>query len=336
MKRKFSFFNALALVCLPVLSNASSELAQCSDPAVPLLSVSDFNGDGQVTRKDLHMLRDAVHGRVYYALFDRNADGELNHKDIHLAKHEMYLNSTKTDQKLAKMYQRFKHFQPLTGFGELQAMNYRSFGGVFAFHGQHWLNTAGRFAVIGMRKADPFIAEGVNVMGDGSSVPALFWGEGAVPLFKDPSAPSGLSPLDWPAPDGVWNVERVQAFAGGPPDFFPDTDTDLWHPHVGLCLTNQDLGNGPEWVLDQYTSNAECQATPSLQKTEINGQLVNEWGNFWMLHAWLYKLNPRGVFGNVHPCIDLNGASEEEISAGREVPPFFKEIMDNHGAVPQK
>ncbi len=336
MNRKKIFLNIIALVCLPTISYANSELAQCNDPAVALLSVADFNGDGQVTRKDIHMLRDAVHEREYYALFDRNADGVLNHKDIHMAKYEMHLNSTPTDRQLAKMYLRFKHFQTLSGFEALQSMGYQDYGGVLAFHGQHWLNTAGGLAVLGVRKADPFIAEGVNVLGDGSSVPALFWGEGAVPLFNDPSASNGLSTLDWPIPDGIWNTERVQAFAGGPADFFPDTDTDLWHPHAGLCLTKQDLGNGSEWVLDQYTSNAECQATPNLQKTEINGQLVNIWGNFWMLHAWLYKLNPRGVFGNVHPCIDINGASEEKLSAGREIPPFFKAVMDNHGAAPQK
>ncbi len=335
MNKKTIFLSGLALVCLPTLGSASSELAQCSDPAQPLLSVSDFNGDGEVTRKDIHMLKDAIRGHEYFAVLDRNADGVLDHKDLHLAKSEMDLSSTSTDQQLAKMYQRFKHFQNVSGFEEMQSMNYQPLGGVFAFHGQHWVNTAGQFAVAGLRKADPFIAEGVNVMGDGSSVPALYWGEAAVPLFNDPSAPGGLSPLDWPSPTGVWNYERVQAFAGGPPDFFPDTDTDLWHPHAGLCVTMQDLGNGPEWVLDQYTSNAECQATPNLQKIEFNGQTINIWGNFWMLHAWLYELNPRGVFGNVHPCVDPDGASEADVDGGREVPAFFKAIMANHGAAPQ-
>lgn len=324
-----------ALICsvlvgsFPLTGFSSSEQAQCGDPAQPLLSVADFNGDGKVNRKDMHMLRDAIHEHKYFAIYDRNADGKLNHDDKHLVNNDMHKMSSDTDQRLAKMYQRFKHFQN-TSAVDAQAMNFSPFGSVLAFHGQHWLNSAGQLAVGGLREADPFIAEGINVTADGSEVMALFWGDGAIPLFTDPSAPSGLSTLDWPSPTGVWNFQRVQAFADTPPEFFPESDADRWHPHAGLCATVQNLGNGPEWVLDQYTSNAECQATPNLQKFEFNGQKINLWGNFWMLHAWLYELNPRGVFGNVHPCIDPDGASEADLNGGREVPAFFEAIMKAH------
>jgi len=324
------FIGGLALSCLPAAGFSASDSvanAQCGDPVQPLLSVSDFNGDGKVTYKDIHMLKDALREHKYYSVFDRNADGQLNHTDLHLAKKDLHSSSSLTDQQLAKMYQRFKHFQNVSGFDTIQSMNFQPFGSVLAFHGQHWANYAGQFASAGLAKADQFLVEGINVMADGSSVPAIYWGEGTVPLFNDPTAPGGLSTLDWPSPGGVWNFERVQAFAGNPPDFFPETTADRWHPHAGLCVTMQDLGNGPEWVVDQYTSNAECQATPNLQKVEFNGQKLNIWGNFWMLHAWLYELNPRGVFGNVHPCIDPTGASEEDLNGGREIPPFFQAIM---------
>lgn len=330
MNRKQRILYAVILSCFPITGFSSSEQAQCGDPVPPLLSVADFNGDGEVTKKDIHMLKDAIHEQTYFAVFDRNADGVLDDNDKHLTEDDLHKASSDTDQRLAKMYQRFKHFQNVSGASEVQAMNFLPFGSSLAFHGQHWTNTSGQFAAAGFREPDPFIAEGVNVPADGSSVMALYWGDGAVPLFADPAAAGGLSTLDWPSPTGIWNFQPVQAFADGPPDFFPESEADKWHPHAGLCVVVQDNGNGPDWVLKQYTTNAECQAMPNLQKAEFNGQKFNIWGNFWMLHAWLYELNPRGVFGNVHPCVDPDGLSEAELNGDRIVPPFFEAIISAH------
>ncbi len=326
-KQQQSLIYGLLIASVPLTGFSNAELAQCGDPVPPMLSVSDFNGDGTVNKKDMHMLHDALHERKYFAVFDRNGDGKLNHADKHLARADMNKSSTDTDQRLAKMYQRFKHFQNISGFEKIQEMGFLPIGSALAFHGQHWSNSAGQFATGGLREADPYLAEGINVLSDGSDIPALYWGSGTVPLFSDPSAEGGLSTLDWPSPSGVWNFQQVQAFAEGPPEFFPQTEEDRWHPHPGLCVTMQDLGSGPEWVIDQHTTNAQCQATPNLQKFEFNGQLVNMWGNFWMLHAWIYELNPRGVFGNVHPCVDAGGASEDDINGGRPIPPFFQALM---------
>lgn len=312
------------MVCMSLPMEVSfANNASCGDKAPPLLSVSDFNGDGEVSYSDIKMLAATLYEGKYAALYDRDADGKIGFRDFYSARSELGQQSTKTDQQLAKMYQRFSHFQQVSGTQEVMSMNYLPFGGTFAFHGQHWMNTAGQFAALGLRTSDPFIAEGINVTSDGKSVPALFWGEQAVPLFTDPTAPGGLSTLDWPSPTGVWNSQRVQAFADSPADFFPDTEDDIWHKHAGICLTVQDLGNGPEAVIDQYLSNAECQALPNLQKVEFNGQLINTWGNIWMLHVWAFDLNPNGVFGNTHPCVDPDGPSENDINGGREVPAFF-------------
>ena len=50
----------------------------------------------------------------------------------------------------------------------------------------------------GLRAAGPFIAGGINVTEDGSSIAAQFWGEHGVSLFIVPSTPDGISTLDWP------------------------------------------------------------------------------------------------------------------------------------------
>lgn len=324
MNYKKTMISSAICILGAITTSTNANTASCGETAQPLLSVSDFNGDGIVNRSDLKMMAFIISEKKYFALYDRNADGKLGKHDLRMAKDDLGLASTITDQQMAKMYQRFSHIQNISSHENIVAMNYVPLGGPLAFHGQHWMNSAGQLAIGGLRTADPFIAEGLNVSSDGSSVPALFWGEHAVPLFNDPSAPSGLSTLDWPSPTGLWNFERVQAFADTPPDFFPDTEGDSWHKHAGTCITVDDLGNGPEFLINQHMSNAECQALPNLEKFEFNGQLINLWGNFWMLHAWLFDLNPNGTFANTHPCIDPDAPSEDDINGGREVPPFFQ------------
>ena len=327
MNFKKSIISTAICMVTPIAALAAdhhdSISSTCGDPAPPLLSVADFNGDGVVNDSDIRMMKLALHEKEYFAIYDRNADGKLNKRDLYRAKSDYGQVSSPTDQQLAKMYQRFSHIQNVSGYDQIMSMNYQPFGGAIAFHGQHWNNTAGQLAIYGLRTADHFIAEGINVTDDGN-VAALFWGEQAVPLFNDPASETGLSTLDWPSPTGVWNVERVQAFADSPPDFFPDTEADRWHTHAGICLILEDLGNGPEFQFHQQTSNAECQVMPSLFKIDFAGTPVNPWGNMWMLHAWMFDLNPKGVFGNTHPCVSPDAPSEHDSNGGRVVPPFFQ------------
>ena len=340
-------------VCLSASIPLSSlaESAVCGDQADPLISVSDFNGDGSVTGKDISLLAKEIGKGSYYSLYDRNTDGVLDNLDVTMASNEIGAVSSQTDQELAQMYQRFKHFQNIDGFDQISAMGYAPLGGPLALHGQHWMTQAGQGAIAGFRTADPEMAEGLNVTADGSDIPALFWGAQAVPLFNDPSSPHGLSPLDWPAdplglnPASQWVNYRVQAFVDqGPqaaPDFFTDTTEDAWHTHAGVCLTLTPGDTGfPEWNIDQHTTNLECQALPNLAKVDVgsvipggtpgSGPFLNIWGNFWMLHVWMYDLNPNGIFANTHPCIDPDAPSEDDINGGREVPEFFNHHGTNH------
>ena len=119
--------------------NAFAGTTVCSDAGQPLLTVSDFNGDGNVTGKDISLLAKEVGKGSYFALYDRNADGVLDSTDVTMASHEIGDVSTQTDQDLALMYQRFKHFQNVEGFDEIAAMGYMPLGGPLAEHGQHWI-----------------------------------------------------------------------------------------------------------------------------------------------------------------------------------------------------
>ncbi len=322
---KASILALLTLSTVGISQSVNAEMtAECGAVAPPLLSVADFNGDGIVTLKDLYRMFDRLRSGRYHALYDRDGNGRLNKQDFMLAINDYFADSSASDRQMAQLYNRFSHFQHVSGHDEVLAMGYQPFGGALQGHGQHWLTHNGQFAVSGFREANSEAAEGLNITADGSDIPALFWGEAATPLFHDSTSATGLSTLDWPSPNGVWNTQRVQAFADAPPDFFPETNEDQWHMHAGLCVTLEDRGNGPQWQINQHMSNAECQALPNLQPLVLNGVETNPWGNFWMLHVWAFHLNPNGTFANTHPCVDPQAPSESVINGDRVVPPFFQ------------
>jgi len=295
--------------------------SECRDGASPILSVADFNGDGIVTESDIAELTRAVNVGQYYAFYDRDADGKLSEHDVEEAAHDIGKESKTIDQEIVAMFNRFKQFQTVTSTTELVQLGFQQGTAAMQGHGVHWLSLGGILSTQGLKPADFYAAEGLNVPSSGDSVKAMFWGNPSQPLFNDALAPSGLSSLDYPAQGGAWEQERVQAFSTPAPQFTSSED-EFWHPHAGLCVTVQVKNAGPELVLDQHTSFAECQAIPSLTKTGVI--YPNAWMNFWMLHTWLFDLNPAGFFGGIHPCVDPDAPNEAVFNRGREVPPFFQ------------
>lgn len=316
-----SFFFA-SLVTVPVL--AGSPVPQhtgCGGHAKPLLSVADFDGDGAVDRHDLAWLGKAIHEGQYYALYDRNADDKLDLRDLIAAARDLRKRSTPFDRELVAAFNRFRQFQTITSPAELVQLGFQPGTQSLHGHGVHWLSANGAASTQGLKLADVNLAEGLNVPASGDSVWAMFWGDPAQPLFEDPAAASGLSPLDYPTPGGAWETKPVQAFATMPRQFF-SSNLENWHPHAGLCAVGNITPQGPQVVVHQHMTFAACQAMPSTIPTGIVHR--NAWMNFWMMHLWLFKLNPEGPFGELHPCLDPNSPAEETINGDRPVPPFFQ------------
>lgn len=303
------------------MDDHENEVSECREHASPILSVADYNGDGMVTGSDVAELARAVNAGQYYAFYDRDADGKLSGHDVKEAAHDIGKESRALDQELVALFNRFKHFQTVTSTTELEQLGFQIGTAPMQGHGVHWLSLGGVLSTQGLKPADFYAAEGLNVPSSGDSVKAMFWGNPSQPLFNDAQAPGGLSSLDYPAPGGAWEQERVQAF-GTPPPQFTSSEDEFWHPHAGLCVTVQVKGAGPEFVLDQHTSFAECQVIPSLVKTGVI--YPNAWMNFWMVHMWLFDLNPAGFFGGVHPCVDPDAPNEAVFNGDREVPAFFQ------------
>jgi hypothetical protein len=321
--RYFAAFAFLSTIFCAITADADETAA------TPILSVADYDGDGWVTGHDLILIRRAIRGGEYIAFYDKDANGVLDHRDRQLSALDYGKRSTVVDREMARLYVKFGWLQNKTAADAAALYGFRPIVASLAGHGEHWMNDAGAAAVGIGGKATFDMIQGMNVPKDGGAIPGIFWGEGAIPLFDDPSAPTGLSSLDWPFGDN-WKSERVQAFAGEAPHF-TSSEAEMWHTHAGLCLVYESTGQG---YIHQYTSFDECQAYPNAAQIVIGEDPVtgapimgNIWANLWMIHLWFFDLNPNGIFAGTHPDVDPDSPSEADTTDGREIPPFF---MQHH------
>jgi hypothetical protein len=281
----------------------------CGDPAAPLLIFGDLDADGTVDADDVAMIRrQLAKSSEYRALYDRNADHVVDERDVAIVEAERGFASTPYDREIAAMYHRFEHFQAVEDAEQLRP-ELRPLTAAIAGHGEHWATNAGLRAAQGEERSSFQRVEGLNVPDDGSGVWAMFWVEAATPVFEGGAT-------DWPTRGGKWQSQRVIAFADQPPKHTSDP-RERWHAHVGLCLFENAQG---ELETQGPTTYDECQAYPTANPAETR------WLNIWMLHMWLFELNPSGIWGNLHPCLDPSAPTEEEIVGEREVPRFFTEL----------
>jgi len=151
-----------------------------------------------------------------------------------------------------------------------------------------------------------------------------------------------------------WMFQRVQQFANPHPEVTSDNVCEAWHTHGGLCMFelrdvdhhgNILYGNvtgsaqQPPAEAHQYLTFFECLALAA--DTGFRGQLgptdVQQpswgpvsidlggpqplqfppvlWANFWMVHFWMFDLNPLGTFAGWHPCIEHDAPPEAIITS---------------------
>lgn len=306
------FFATLLLTSVAVqTAYADDDKAKiCNGYAPPIMTTADFNGDGIVNEDDVVLISKARKKEIYYPFYDLNADGKINRLDIRMTRDQIGQTSSNSERLIAKIFHGTKQYQTVESPQELVAMDYLKLAESLAGHGEHWFDIA-------QGGENPFYRPGLNFSHDRNQVMGMYWAIDAIPVFENGAT-------DYPAPGGDWEDSRVIAFAGTPPKY-TDRPDEKWHTHAGLCITMEMGNSGPQMVLNQHTTYAQCQQRPSLIKPD---GVHNMWSNLWMLHAWMFDLNPNGLFANTHPCADPDAPLEETINGDREVPPFFK----HHGA----
>jgi len=298
----------LSLCSTPLFADDDDHDRTICGAVKPLLSVADFNGNGIVDQDDVKLIKSAKKKELYFALYDVDTNGKVDDEDITIVTGQLGLTSQPIDQQFAFLFNRNKQFQLVEDSREIAAMGYFEVASSLAGHGEHWDDFV-----------DPVTANylrpnGLNVPKAHDSVSGVFWLADATPVFE-------FGATDYPTPGGEWEAQRVIAFNGAPPKIFASPH-EHWHTHAALCTTVEMGASGPEIILNQHMTFAQCQELPSLVKDPDTG--YNHWRNIWMLHAWLFDLNPNGVFGNTHPCVDPDSPSEDMINGDREVPPFFE------------
>lgn len=306
----------IVTILLLLANNTAFASASCGDPAQPLISVPDFNADGIVDANDVSTLAKNVGNKSYYALYDLDTDGKLTGSDVDIAANSLGQVSTVTDQEIATIYNRFKFLQNVQGNEQLTSLGYFSIPPALNGHGTHWFNSAGIASMLGYKQPSIYTAEGINISTDRQKVHANFWAKPATLVFANGAT-------DYPTGEN-WKDSQVISFSDTPPALTSHPDEN-WHKHGGLCMTvlHSTDANGNlvrAGSANQHTTFNECQAIPN-DEPQPDGS--NMWGNFWMVHMWLYDLNPNGFFAGKHPCVDPDAADEATINGDRNIPHFF-------------
>lgn len=251
--------------------------------ASPVLSKSDFDGDGTVTQNDVQLLAEQIRQDKYIAFFDRNADRALDQKDIAIALAETGSPSTVLDRELAAAYHGSKAYYMLGG---AIADGFVPWTESLWGHGSHWVQRPEKAQLDYTFK--PGAPEGLNYDADGR-----LW---AVFYYAGPS-PTRLDGTKYPPGD------RFRPFAQAPEGFCGDAD--VWHQHAGGCFRglNYEHPNMDPAKLSfrEGISPRQCLPACAVERglpVSSNAKWTPE---FYMLHAWIYELNPCGTFAGTHP-----------------------------------
>jgi len=277
-KNKFSLSQSVTYAVL--LSAALTGHAATTDPgpidsclagAKPLLSVADFSGDGIVDNTDLMLLGNVIDKGKYIAFFDRNVDGKVNLKDVNAASQDLGSASTDLDREITEVYWATTKYHAL---GTAALDGYVPFTPVAVGHGRHWLQPFTFASSAYPNEPQRAKPEGLNYNKDGQ-IQAVYWGQSAL---TDSSGHIISEP---------------------PADFFTPGSANEpinWHHHENACITN--LGFIDKVHYQEGVSPVQC-----IQRQGLADGIST---SFYMMHLWLYYLNPNGAFSMTHPCAGMD------------------------------
>ncbi|HHJ17298.1 MAG TPA: hypothetical protein ENJ80_11435 [Gammaproteobacteria bacterium] len=151
----------------------------------------------------------------------------------------------------------------------------------------YWATT--RYRRLGQAALDGYEPTTQVVAGHGRHwMQARLMKQAAYPDSPQLGAPAGLN----------YDEEgHLQAVFWGQPTAYPVgslpapqifSEPQAWHGHDHACVTNYGLIKTVKYNED--IDPARCE------------QAGGESGTFYMLHLWLYRLNPNGAFAMTHPC----------------------------------
>lgn len=269
--------------------------------ATPLLTVADFNGDGQVDITDIRTLasrHNSVTGDdLYHPLYDLNADGKINGDDLVQAINTYGADVPLLDRQIAKATQATMKYYGRNGLEQAQADGYLPFTQEFKGHGVHYVNFNLLVEVANSKELDVEQPIGLNYDAEGNLL-AVFY-------IRVPDTQE-VTPEN---PFGDLFVNLADDF---PPSSFDTLTADDWHIHQNIWFTG--LGNLNSESVYGFEEGLPFEAMVSrLQNIEFkvfpeSDEIFSP--KFWMLHGWFHSLNPAGTFANTHPEVSLYAPEE--------------------------
>ena len=255
-----------------VTVQAEQQVDKCIAGAKPLLSVADFNADGIVNNLDLILIAGVIKNDQYIAYFDRNADGHVDAVDFNITNQEMGRNSTQLDREIAEVYWATTPYRHL---GQAALDGYVPFTPVVVGHGQHWLQPITFIQSAFPNEPQRSNPEGLNYDASGNLL-AVYWGS---PTQTDADGFITSAP-----PGSLFTEDAANPQA-------------MWHAHERTCTIN--LGFIDYAIVISDIDPAVCR--------EKQGLSDGAPSSFYMMHLWLYYLNPEGAFNMTHPCAGEGG-----------------------------
>ena len=294
-------------------SGQQSQGEDLHEPTMSIISVADFDGNGEVNTADIEDITSRSNSsdgdNLYHPLYDLDTNGIIDDNDIAIANGTLGQDVPLIDQQIAQATQATIKYYGSGGLEQALFDGYIPFTQEVQGHGIHYFNFPLALEVAESPNLNINTPIGLNYDAEGNLL-AVFY-------IRTPYDP--IAALENPA--AFVTIDPENDF---PPTSFDGISAEDWHTHENIWFSG--LGSlNPE---DTYGFEEEVPIEATISRFEnIGFQQFPESDQvfspkFWMLHGWFHSLNLSGTFANLNPHvslyapIELGAHSEHEDDVG--------------------
>ncbi len=272
----------------------------------PLLTVADFNGDGQVDMSDFEDISSRYDSETgdeqYHILYDLNADGAINEDDLVQTMDDIGKDVPLLDQQIAQATQATMKYYGPGGLEQAIADGYLPNIPEVKGHGIHYANLGIFLATKNLEQTNLNLPVGLNYDAEGNLLAVYYLRE---PITQEATPENPLAAL---------LIDQNNDF---PPDSFDGLSAEDWHQHQSIWITNAGSLDSEAVYYDEFVP-----IDAIVSRIEAaNFQFFPESDKFytpkvWMLHGWFHSFNSNGTFAITNPDVALYAPEELGVHGG--------------------